>query len=97
VQKKSGGAGEVFVEIQNGYELQELHNVQIDSLTLANNDVLAYNSTTQTWQNKTIASISGVVQNVQTDTTPVNTIRALTQAEYDAISPKDANTLYFIK
>jgi hypothetical protein len=57
VQKKSGGAGEVFVEIQNGYELQELHNVQIDSLTLANNDVLTYNSATQTWQNKTISTI----------------------------------------
>jgi len=96
-QKKSGGAGEVFVEIQNGYELNELHNVEIDSLTLANNDVLSYNSTTQTWQNKTIASISNAVQNVQTDTTPVNYVRALTQAEYDAISPKDANTLYFIK
>jgi hypothetical protein len=51
-QKKSGGAGEVFVEIQNGYELQELHNVEIDSLTLANGDVLTYNSTTQTWQNQ---------------------------------------------
>lgn len=96
-QKKSGGAGEVFVEIQNGYELQELHNVEIDSLTLANNDVLTYNSTTQTWQNKTIASISNSVQSVPTDTTPVNYVRALTQAEYDAISPKDANTLYFIK
>ena len=32
-----------------------------------------------------------------TDATPVNTIRALTQAEYDAVSPKDNNTVYFIK
>lgn len=31
------------------------------------------------------------------DTTPVNTLRALTQAEYDALTPKDANTIYFIK
>jgi hypothetical protein len=31
------------------------------------------------------------------DTTPVNTIRVLTQAEYDGIVPKDANTIYFIK
>jgi hypothetical protein len=96
-QKKSSGDGEVFVEIQNGYELDELHNVQIDTLTLANNDVLTYNSTTQTWQNKAIGAVSGAVQNVQTDTTPVNTIRALTQSEYDAISSKDPNTVYFIK
>jgi len=57
-QKKSGGAGEIFVEIQNGYELQELHNVEIDSLTLANGDVLTYNSTSQTWQNQPSAGSS---------------------------------------
>lgn len=63
VQKKSAGAGEIFVEIQNGYELEELHNVQINSGTLANNDLLAYNSATLTWQNKTAAS-SGLVTSV---------------------------------
>ena len=31
------------------------------------------------------------------DTTPINAIRAITQTEYDAISVKDANTVYFIK
>jgi hypothetical protein len=30
------------------------------------------------------------------DTTPVNTIRCVTQAEYDGLT-KDANTIYFIK
>jgi hypothetical protein len=40
---------------------------------------------------------ANVVQNNQADTTPVNVIRALTQAEYDAVSPKDPNTIYFIK
>lgn len=40
---------------------------------------------------------TNVVQNVQTDATPVNTLRALTQAQYDAIPVKDANTIYFIK
>lgn len=62
-QKKSGGAGEIFVEIQNGYELNELHNVEIDSLTLANGDVLTYNSTSQTWQNQ--PSSGGSSTNVQ--------------------------------
>jgi hypothetical protein len=95
-QKKSAGAGQIFVEIQNGYELDELHNVQINSGTLANNDLLAYNTATSTWQNKT-ASSAGVVANAQTDTTPINTIRSLTQAEYDAIVTKDPNTLYIIQ
>lgn len=58
-QKKSSGAGQIFVEVQNGYELDELHNVQINSGTLANNDVLSYNSSTQTWQNKA-SNFSGV-------------------------------------
>ena len=31
------------------------------------------------------------------DSTPVNTIRAITQSEYDAIVTKDPNTIYFIK
>lgn len=53
-QKKSVGAGQVFVEVQNGYELEELHDVQINNGTLANNNVLAYNSATSTWQNKSI-------------------------------------------
>lgn len=96
-QKKSSGAGQIFVEIQNGYELDELHNVQIDSITLANNDVLTYNSSTQTWQNKPASGTGSFVQKNTSDTTPVNVIRALTQAEYDAISPKDPNTIYFIK
>lgn len=40
---------------------------------------------------------TGPIANVPTDATPVNTIRAITQAEYDAISPKNQNTIYFIK
>lgn len=52
VQKKSAGAGEIFVEIQNGYELKELHDVEINTGTLANDDILTYNSATLTWQNK---------------------------------------------
>jgi len=40
---------------------------------------------------------TNIVQNYLADTTPVNTLRAITQAEYDAIPVKDANTIYFIK
>jgi hypothetical protein len=35
------------------------------------------------------------VSNNQSDSTPINTIRKLTQAEYDAITP-DANTFYIV-
>jgi hypothetical protein len=49
VTKKSAGDGHVFVKVQNGYELNELHDVLITSPT--NNQVLAYDSATQLWKN----------------------------------------------
>ena len=45
--------GKIYVKIDNGYELDELHNVSINPLTLANNNVLTYESSTQLWKNKT--------------------------------------------
>jgi hypothetical protein len=38
----------------NGWELDELHNVFIDPATLANNDALIYESSTDLWKNKVI-------------------------------------------
>jgi hypothetical protein len=43
------------------------------------------------------ALTSSWVQNNQSDSTPVNYIRAITQAEYNAIVTKDPNTVYIIK
>jgi len=44
--------GKIFVKVDNGYELDELHNVHINTVTLANNDVLTYNSSNSVWENK---------------------------------------------
>ena len=44
--------GRVVYRISNGFELDELHNVKIDSGTLANNDIIQYNSSTSLWENK---------------------------------------------
>lgn len=44
--------GKIFVKVDNGYELDELHNVAINPLTLANKDILQYNSSTSIWENK---------------------------------------------
>ena len=44
--------GTIFVKVDNGYELDELHNVNINTLTLANNDVLTYESSSSLWKNK---------------------------------------------
>lgn len=51
---KSGTNGEILTKIQNGYELDELHSVLIDG-TPADNEVLAYDSTSGLWKNQTAA------------------------------------------
>lgn len=45
----SASAGRIFIRVDNGYELDELHNVLIT--TIANNDILKYNSSTGLWNN----------------------------------------------
>lgn len=48
--------GQIYVKIQNGYELNELHNVSLDAdASIANNEVLAWDSATSLWKNKTKA------------------------------------------
>ena len=52
VVKANSSSGEVFVKIQNGYELDELHNVLI-SASVQNNELLAYDLSTNLWINQT--------------------------------------------
>jgi len=47
--------GRILYSIQNGYELNELHNVLING-SLANNDIIQYDSATLLWKNKPISS-----------------------------------------
>ena len=49
--------GAIYVKIMNGWELDELHNVYINPGTLANNNLLAYESATALWKNKTAANL----------------------------------------
>jgi len=44
----NGSAGRMYVRVQNGYEMQELHNVSAQ--TPANDDILKYNTTTSLWE-----------------------------------------------
>ena len=49
--------GQIEVKIQNGYELDEIHDVLITSK--ANNQGLFYEASTDLWKNKSIATILG--------------------------------------
>lgn len=49
--------GSIYVKVMNGWELDELHNVYISSVV--NNQGLFYESSTQLWKNKSIATVLG--------------------------------------
>lgn len=51
VKSGGGSSGSIFVKIQNGYELEELHNISINAGTLAAGNVIVYDSATQLWKN----------------------------------------------
>lgn len=56
--RKHANQGEVFVKIQNGFELEELHNVNINHRnTLADKNIIRYDSLSGIWFNDTINSV----------------------------------------
>jgi nitrogen fixation protein len=46
--------GKIYVKIMNGWELDELHNVYINPATIANNNILQYDSADQLWKNQVL-------------------------------------------
>lgn len=62
--------GIVYVATQNGYELDELHNVAIDTGNLATGDVIRYNASTALWENSQ-NNLNGITDVVITGT-PTN-------------------------
>ena len=53
VTRSNSNNGEIFVKVQNGFELQELHNVAITSP--ANKNTIFFNSSNSLWENRLIA------------------------------------------
>jgi len=50
--------GKLFVKVQNGYELDELHNVSAQSPS--NGQVLIYNASTSLWEKNTLTDGTGI-------------------------------------
>jgi hypothetical protein len=68
VTRQHVNQGRIEVRIQNGYEMDELHDVAAQ--TPSNNDGLFYNTTNSLWENKSIATALGY--------TPANAATTLT-------------------
>jgi len=77
--------GKIYVKIMNGWELDELHNVFID--TPLNNQALTYETSTDLWKNKTI------IQDSITD--GVTTVAPSQNAVFDALALKQTDLFEF--
>jgi hypothetical protein len=60
VTRVSATVGEIFVKVQNGFELNEIHDVDLKTTAPVNGDILGYNGTL--WVNKTITGVGGQAQ-----------------------------------
>lgn len=68
VTKANGSTGEIFIRPQNGFELNELHNVLLEAdASITDNEVLAWDSTSQLWKNQT-TSEAGLATSSHTHT-----------------------------
>jgi hypothetical protein len=71
VTRVNNNNGEIFVKVQNGFELNEIHDVDLKTTTPSGNEILAFEGApVNLWRNKTIPSVLGY--------TPVSQARTLT-------------------
>ena len=80
VTKVSAGSGEIFVKVQNGFELKEIHDVDLITNSPTNNQGLIYETSSSLWKNKTI--IEDSITNGVTDKAPSQ------NAVFDALALK---------
>lgn len=78
VTRVSATVGEIFVKVQNGYELDELHNVSLEAAaSTADNEILAFDSASGLWKNQTAAE-AGLATAANTTLTGTATAQNLT-------------------
>jgi hypothetical protein len=72
VERANAGNGQMYIKPQNGFELEELHDVLITSPT--NNQTILWNSATTLWVNSTltIGTISGLSADLSAKVTSVS-------------------------
>jgi hypothetical protein len=54
VERANSGNGQLFVNVQNGYELSEIHDVLINGI--ADNHIISYNQSSSLWLNQNLAT-----------------------------------------
>ena len=70
--------GEIFIKVQNGFELAELHDIDLITTAPSNNEVLVYESSSSLWKNKTVVTALGFTPYNATNPSGYITSSALT-------------------
>lgn len=90
VSRVSATVGEIIVKVQNGFELKEIHDVDLISNAPTNNQGLIYESATSLWKNKTIDKTLIGLANVD-NTSDAN--KPVSSAQSTAINAKVSDTI----
>ena len=85
VKGGSSGAGSIYIHTQNGYELDELHDVNITSLT--NGQLLQYDSAGPYWKNVSTINGSLVTGNISGNAANVTGIVAVANGGSGTATP----------
>lgn len=85
VKGGSSGAGSIYIHTQNGYELDELHDVNITSLT--NGQLLQYDSAGPYWKNVSTINGSLVTGNISGNAANVTGIVAVANGGNGTATP----------
>jgi hypothetical protein len=92
VVRTTPNLGTIVYRIQNGYELEELHNVAING-TLANEDFLQYQSSTALWKNIQLTATWIRTKLGITTLSGSNTGDNATNTQYSGLATSKQNTL----
>ena len=83
--------GKIYIKIDNGYEIGELHNCYLPSPS--NNDGIFWSSGTTRYENKSIATVLGYSAGTNVKTL-IDTKGYVQSFNFNAFSPSDATTYY---
>ena len=97
VSRVHATVGEIIVKVQNGFELKEIHDVDLITTAPNNNEILTYESSTSLWKNKTVTTALGYTPENTTNksdsyTASSTTTYANTKALVDGLATKGGNS-----
>jgi hypothetical protein len=98
VTRKNANNGQIFIRISNGWELGELHNVNIDHANaLADKHILQYEDSSKLWKNTSLGSNSlyiGTTQIALNRATASQALTGITSIDGSAATLTTSRTLW---